>query len=211
MCSASRRRAGSHGRIRSGLQARWMPFKAEQDNVIDPPARFFYLNSSMFLMPVQGYHRSIGADASMRVEAAALFPVVNASGPEMTSAETVTMLNDMCIMAPGSLIERAIQWEPVNSRMVTAAFTNAGHTVRADLTFNDAGELTNFVSNDRYQTSDEGATARRMPWSTPMGAYRSFGTFRLPGTGEGRWHDASGEYPYIELTIDDVAYNVPPR
>jgi hypothetical protein len=116
----------------------------------------------------------------------------------------------MCIMAPGSLIDRAIQWELVNSRTVTAAFTNAGHTVRADLTFNDAGELTNFVSNARHQTFDHGAT-RQMRWSTPMGAYRSFGAFRLPGTGEGRWHDASGEYPYIELTIDDVKYNVPPR
>jgi hypothetical protein len=139
----------------------------------------------MFLMPVQGYHRYIGADASMRVKAAALFPVVNASGAEMTRAETVTMLNDMCIMAPGSLIDRAIQWELVNSRTVTAAFTNAGHTVRADLTFNDAGELTNFVSNARHQTFDHGAT-RQMRWSTPMGAYRSFGAFRLPGTGEGR-------------------------
>jgi hypothetical protein len=200
-----------HGRIRSGPQARWMPFSAEQYNVIDPPARFFYLNSSMFLMPVQGYHRYIGTEASMRVKAAALFPVVHASGREMTRAETVTMLNDMCIMAPGALINRAIHWEPVDSQVVTAAFTNAGHTVRADLTFNDAGDLSNVMSNDRYQTSDDGATVRPMPWSTPVGAYRSFGAFRLPATGEGRWHDSTGEYPYIELTIDDVTYNVPPR
>jgi hypothetical protein len=26
--------------------------------------------------------------------------------------------------------------------------------------------------------------------------------------GEGRWHDPAGEYAYIELTIDDVQYNV---
>jgi hypothetical protein len=204
-------RVRMHGRIRSGSQARWMPFSAEQYNVLDPPARFFYLNASMFLMPVQGYHRYIDADATMRVKAAALFPVVNASGPEMTGAETVTMLNDMCIMAPASLIDRAIHWEAVDARVVTASFTNARHTVRADLIFNDAGELTNFVSHDRYQTSDDGATVRRMPWSTPVSAYRKFGAFWLPVIAEGRWREPSGEYAYIELTIDDVAYNVPPR
>jgi hypothetical protein len=27
--------------------------------------------------------------------------------------------------------------------------------------------------------------------------------------GEGRWRDEEGEYAYIQLTIDDVQYNVP--
>jgi hypothetical protein len=34
---------------------------------------------------------------------------------------------------------------------------------------------------------------------------------RLPSGGEGRWHDAEGEYAYIDVTIDDVQYNVQPR
>jgi hypothetical protein len=31
---------------------------------------------------------------------------------------------------------------------------------------------------------------------------------RLPSEGQGRWHDTDGEYAYIELTVDDVQYNV---
>ena len=31
---------------------------------------------------------------------------------------------------------------------------------------------------------------------------------RLASKGEGRWHEADGEYAYIELTIDAVEYNV---
>ena len=42
-----------HGRIRNGPNARWMPLTAEQYNVVDEPARLFYLSASMFMIPVQ--------------------------------------------------------------------------------------------------------------------------------------------------------------
>jgi hypothetical protein len=165
----------------------------------------------MFTVPVQGYHRFVGSSASMRVKAAALVKVVDAEGPEMTQGETVTLFNDMCIMAPATLIDPGIAWEAVDPRTVRARFTNAGHTIRAELSFNDAGELNNFVSDDRYQASPDGRSMRPLRWSTPVGPYRSFGAVRLPSAGEGRWHEPEGEYAYIELTIDDVQYNVRPH
>jgi hypothetical protein len=60
-----------HGRFRSGRESRWMPVVAEQHNFVDPPARYFYMNASMFGIPAQGYHRFAGSSASMRVKAAA--------------------------------------------------------------------------------------------------------------------------------------------
>jgi hypothetical protein len=89
--------------------------------------------------------------------------------------------------------------------------TNAGQTVAAELSFNDAGELTDFRSDDRYQISADGRSARRVRWSTPVRDYRRFGPARLASAGEGRWHEAAADYAYIELTIDDVAYNVSAR
>jgi hypothetical protein len=205
-------RARVHGRIRSGPDARWMPLTAEQYNVVDEPARFFYLNASMFMIPVQGYHRYAGPSATMHVKAAALVPVVDASGDEMNQGETVTVFNDMCVMAPATLIDRAIAWEPVDARTARATFANAGQTIRAELSFNEAGELTNFRSDDRYQASPDGTTARKVRWSTPLGPYRSFGSvFRLASGGEARWHEPGREYPYIELTFDDVRYNLHSR
>ena len=46
-------RARMHGRIRNGPEARWMPLRAEQYNVVDEPARLFYMNASMFMIPAQ--------------------------------------------------------------------------------------------------------------------------------------------------------------
>jgi hypothetical protein len=70
-----------HGRIRSNRDTRWMPLTAEQYNFVDEPARLFYLNASMFTVPVQEYHRYVGPSATIMVKAAALVPVVDVSGP----------------------------------------------------------------------------------------------------------------------------------
>lgn len=201
-------RVRMHGRIRESRQGRWMPFAAEQYNAVTPAARLFYLDATMIAIPVQGYHRYVGSSASMRVKAAALVPVATAGGDEMTRAETVTLFNDMCIMAPATLIDPSIAWESVDARIVKARFTNAGHTIRAVLTFNEGGDLVNFVSDDRLRTSSDGTPAKPLRWSTPIRAYRQYGAVRLASGGDARWHDADGDYAYIELTIDEVHYNV---
>jgi len=188
-----------------------MSLTAEQYNVVDEPARLFYMNASMFMIPAQGYHRYVGPSATMRVKAAALVPVVDVSGAEMNQGETVTMFNDMCVMAPATLIDPAIAWEPIDARTARARFTNAGQTIRAELSFNEAGELTNFWSDDRYQTSPDGKTVKKVRWSTPLASYRSFGPVRLASGGEGRWHEPGRDYAYIELTLDDVQYNLRSR
>jgi uncharacterized protein DUF6544 len=68
--------------------------------------------------------------------------------------------------------------------------------------------LRNFWSDDRYQTSSDGKSVKKGRWSTPLSHYRSFGPVRLASGGEARWHEPSGDYAYIELTLDEVEYNV---
>jgi hypothetical protein len=147
----------------------------------------------------------------MRVKAAVLLPLVDVSGPDMTRAETVTLFNDMCVVAPATLVDGAITWTEIDAYTVRAAFTNAGHTVRAELTFNSAGELTNFRSDDRLKLSSDGRSMTPARWSTPVGDYRAFGPARLASRGEARWHEPGGEYAYIEIELDDVQYNVQPH
>jgi len=200
-----------HGRIRSGASSRWMPLRAEQYNFVERRKRFFYLTSSMFGVPVQGYHRYADGSASMDIKAAGIVPVAHASGDQMFQSETVTLLNDMCLFAPATLLDPALAWEDIAARHVRVTFTHAGVTVRAGLTFNDAGELIDFVSGDRYQASPDGRRMTRLRWSTPVTGYRRFGPMHLISTGEGRWYIPDGSFAYIELEVDDVAYNVSRR
>lgn len=184
-----------------------MPLSAEQHNVIDPPARLFHMRASMLGIQAQGYHRYVEQSATMRVKAAALVPVVTAEGQEMTRGETVTLFDDMCVMAPATLIDPAIVWEEIDPHAVQARVATAGHTVSAELSFNDAGELAHFVSDDRSRVLPDG-TFRPLRWSTPIARYGTYGAFHLPSAGEARWHESSGAHAYIELTFDQVQYNV---
>ena len=199
-----------HGRIRGGPDAPWMPIVAEQHNVLVPAARLFYFDGSMAGVPLQGYHRYVDASASMLVRLAALIPVARASGDEMTRSETVTLFNDMCVLAPATLLSPAIAWEPVGraavpGRASRTAATRSGPTCRSGPAASwSISNPTTDPAPPPTAGSNGCAGPRR---SAPTAA---FGPVRLASTGEGRWHERAGDYAYIELTIDEVRYNVRP-
>lgn len=201
-------RAHFHGRIRSGPTARWMPFTGVQYNFFDAPARLFYMDATMFGIPVKVLHRFVGPSATMRVKLAGLFPLVNAGGPTMDKAETVTLFNDLCVFAPGAWISPNITWHEVDANTVRATFTNLAHTVSAILSFNAAGELIDFVADGRGAQSADGKSFVEMRWSTPLRDYRAFGVHRTASHGDGVWHAPAGKFTYLEFEIDEVEFNV---
>lgn len=196
------------GRIRSGPRSPWMALTAEQTSFADPAARLFFLHAAMSGVPVIVLHRYIGPVATMQAKLLGAFPVVNASGPQMDQGETVTLFNDMCLLAPATLLDPGITWGEAGPDTVRAAFTNAGHTIRAELVFNAAGELVDFVSDDRFAGSPDGKSFTRERWTTPVRRYRDFGAHHLFASAEARWSTASGEYAYIELELLDIEYNI---
>ena len=203
-------RARIHGRIRASAQAPWMTFTGEQVSTYGPkPSRLFIMDATLFGVPVDVLHSYIGPAATMRVKALSLVPIVDAGGPEMDRAETVTLLNDLCLLAPAALIEAPIRWQPVDADHVRAIFTNAGHTVTAELVFNQEGDLVDFVSDDRLRSSRDGKTFTRQRWSTPVRDYRTFGSRRVCTNGEGRWHAPApeGDFAYLDFNLDGITYN----
>jgi hypothetical protein len=94
-------RSRFHGQIRSGPTVPWLSFTGEQYNFYDQPSRLFLLDASMFGVPFQAFHRFVGPSATMRVKVASVVTVVDAKGPEMDEAETVTLFNDWCVLSPG--------------------------------------------------------------------------------------------------------------
>ena len=198
------------GRIRSAADAPWMEFTAEQHSITDPPKRLFMMDAKMKGLPVHVYHSYVDAEARMQVKLLALYPMVDTGGFDFNTAETVTVFNDMCIMAPATLISPAISWEEIDNRTVRATFTNAGHTIRAVLYFDDSGALVNFTSDDRPALAPDGKTTIPQRWSTPLTQYRAFGAFRLASHGDARYAPTSGEFSYVELDLKEVEYNVGP-
>ena len=195
------------GRIRSGPDDPWMEFIAEQVNFPDEPARFFAMHATRTGLPVDVLHVFQDGSATMRVRLLSLFPLVDARGPELTRAETVTLLNDLCLLAPAALVDAPVRWEPVDEHAVRAHYTLGSTTVSAVLDFNEDGELVDFVSDDRLAASADGKELTPLRWSTPVSEYRSFGGRRVSTRGAGLWHPPEGLYAYIELELTSLETN----
>ena len=204
-------RARVHGRIRGGRGAAWMTFTGEQVNTYGAePSRLFYMDATLVCLPVDVLHICLGSTATMRVKAGSILPMVNAAGPEMDRGETVTLLNDLCLLAPAALVTAPIRWQPIDDTHVRAVFTNGAQTVAAELSFSHDGELVDFVSDDRLRASRDGKSFIRQRWSTPVRDYRTADSRRHFTNGMARWHAPApeGEFTYIEFGVDEILYNV---
>ena len=196
-----------HGTIRPGPAAAWMPFTGVQHTSLDRPERLFFMRATRAGLPIDGLHAFRSDQASMRIRLGSLITVADVSGATLVRSETVTFLNDLCLFAPAALVDAPIEWEPVDARSVRAHYALGHQRVSAVLTFDGAGDLIDFRSEDRYQ--DAGGADRRLPWTTPVSRFRIFGSgARLPGYGEGWWHPAEGAFAYLRIELDEISYNV---
>ena len=126
----------------------------------------------------------------------------------MDGSETVTLFNDMCLLAPAALIDsERIAWQDAGPLATRASFTHQGHTISATLTFNESGELVDFVSGDRLMSAD-GTTYQSCPWSTPVRSYRELDGRRVPAHAETIWHLPEGPFTYGRFDLVEISYNL---
>ncbi|MEO8795239.1 MAG: DUF6544 family protein [Daejeonella sp.] len=182
----------------------YFPFTSEQFNFFDEPARLFYMKGKMFNVTVPGYHKYSNAKASMDIRLFGLFPIVKKSGVIMDKAETVTLFNDMCLLAPATLIDKRITWEAINDTLVKATFTNKTISITADLYFNQQGQLVNFISNDRTSVSD----MKQYPFSTPVSEYQFINGYNLMSKAEAVWDYPDGKFTYGKFVLKEIEYNI---
>jgi hypothetical protein len=193
-------------RMRSSATSPWMPATATQFESFDPPARLFYMNATRGGVPLDIFHRYVDGAATFQVRIASLFPMVDKHGPVLTRAETVTLMNDIVVMAPAGVIDLPFTWATDGERSVLATFTNADNTVSARLSFDAAGDLVGFLSNDR--TQEDSGRSRNVPWSTPITQYRDVDGIRIGSHGDANWVEPSGEWTYGSFDIRSIGYNV---
>jgi hypothetical protein len=195
------------GQIRADEKSAWMPFTAEQYNFIEKPTRLFYMKAIMKKLPVGGYHAYKNGLATMDIRLLSLIKVQYMAGKEMDIAETVTWFNDLCLFAPGALVDDRIKWEPIDSLSSKATFYFNDISITATLLFNTQGQLVNFISDDRYRiVSKENIQAVR--FSTPVNDYIKINGHQVPSYGEAIWNLPEGNLVYGQFHCLDIQYNV---
>jgi len=200
-------RASFRGEMRRSHDSGWMKIRAEQHSFFGPrPARLFHVKGALLGIPFEGLHRFIGPAATMQVRVASLFEVVDARGSEMDQGETVTFFNDLCLLAPAALLDADLTWEE-EAGLLKGTLRHQGHCVSALLSFDEEGDLLDFISEDRFQSSD-GKHYQRFPWSTPVRDYRDLDGLHLPAKADAIWHESDGPFPYARFEVEAITYNV---
>ena len=179
-------------------------FNSVQYSFFDDPARLFFMKAKMYGITLPGYHCYQNTRATMQIKLLGLFNVVNVKGTEMNKAETVTVFNDMCLMAPASMIDKRIEWTQIDSLSAKATFTNGVNKISAILYFNEQGQLINFISDDRYVIGD----MKQHRFSTPVKEYTQMNGRNIWKYGETIWHYPDGEFVYGKFTLKSIEYNL---
>ncbi len=181
----------------------FFPFISEQYNFFDNPTRLFFMKGQMFGLTALGYHKYSEAKAMMDIRLFGLFPIVQQSGEIMNKTETVTLFNDMCLIAPATLIDKRIQWQEIDRNSARAIFTNQGITINATLYFDDRGQLINFRSDDRTAIAD----MKQYPFFTPVSDYQTINGINIMSYAEAVWGYPDGNFTYGTFTLKDIEYN----
>lgn len=184
-------------------KGKYMKVKSEQYSWFERPTRLFLIHNWM----ISGRHRYDERGAFMLIKLLGRFKVVDASGKAMDQSELVTYLNDLFIVAPGALVEVPLAWESIDEYTVKATISQFGYTVSAIVSFNEKGELVNFVSYDRIASND-GINGQQVPWSTPMSQYVQMDGRMVPSYGEAIWHYPDGNLVYAKLKVKTVRWNI---
>lgn len=190
--------------MRSSATSPWMPATATQYDFFDEPARLFHMKARRAGIPMDIYHRYVAGAATFQVRLAGLIPMVDKAGAALTHDETVTLMNDVLVMAPAAVVDLPFTFEDIDAQTLRATFRNAGFTVSAVLTFDGAGDLVGFTSSDRAHDRDGGAAT----WSTPISGYAEVDDIRIGTRGDANWIEPSGEWTYGRFEITSIAYNV---
>jgi hypothetical protein len=128
----------------------------------------------------------------------------------MDRGETVTVFNDLVVMAPGAVVDAPVTWTAIDALHVRGEFTDGDQTISAVLTFNAEHDLVDFASDDRARASADGKTFTQQRWSTPLTGHHVTDGHRVFTLGKGVWNagQSGGPFTYLEFQLDAISYNV---
>jgi len=195
------------GKIRKDEQSPWMPFRVQQHSFINESIRLFWMDAVMMHLPVKGFHCFRKGVAFMDIRLFGLFRVQCMNGKEMGISETVTFFNDMCVMAPATLIDHRIKYIETEENRVLAEFSDHGITISAWLHFGENGELNNFISDDRYAFKVKNRM-EQFRWQTPLRNYQEINGRMISKEAELIYEYPEGDFCYGKFEMTQLQYNL---
>jgi hypothetical protein len=125
-----------HGEIKL---RRWLPFQAEQV-IYWKRGMIWQATVRMYGLPIRGSDRLLDGTGAMQWKLLGLFPIMTASGPDITRSAVGRLLAES-IWLPSVLSGKEVAWSATDSSHPRACITVQGQTTELALTVDNTGRL----------------------------------------------------------------------
>jgi len=182
----------------------WLKAQAEQYFRTDEPGFIWAVDIKMApLVHIVGKDQYIDGRGNMLIKLLSLIPVANASGKEIDQGTLLRYLSEI-MLVPTAALSDTIQWEGIDSKSAKATMSYKGVTASGVFTFNEKGEILNFVAQ-RY--GDFGGGYQMETWCAEITEYREFNGFKVASKGDIIWKFKTGDYHWYHFEVKEIEYN----
>lgn len=175
-----------------------------QYNFAPEPNRIALIDTSVLGIPFEGFDSFVAGQGGMKGVLGKVFTLFDEKGPEMDKACLVTYLSE-CLFFPVAALQDYITWEAIDDNHVKAIISYYGITASGVFTFNEAGEMLSFTTNDRAMTMPDG-TFQQTPWTAICGDYVETNGILWPSTMQAVWHLGDGDLVYFDARSPRVEF-----
>jgi len=195
------------GEFRMKENQGWVPIKAEQYFTTEDPA--FIWRAKLKVVPfvwIEARDRYYQGKGNMLVKILSTITVANATGREMDISSLIRFLSETPWFPTALLPSDYIEWEGIDSDSAKAIIKDRGYTASAIFTFNEQGEITKLVSNDRYM--EVSGKYFKEQWGGYYKNYQEIDGMKIPIEAEVEWNLSDRDLQYAKLKITDIQYNI---
>jgi len=196
-------RLEQRGELRTSPEGEWMAVRAQQYFTVDEPGFLWKVETSQRGIPLAGRDRYYRGEGSMRVEAASIWPVVDASDDRISQAAMLRFLGEI-VWFPSAALSPRIEWQAIEAGRAEATLRYAGKQVSAEFAIDERGRVT-AIRADRWYGA--GASATLLPWFVRCTEWREIRGVVVPVEGDAVWVLPGGTFPYYRWQILDVETN----
>jgi hypothetical protein len=200
---ASAVRLRMHGEIKL---REWLPFRAEE--VLCRGPQFVWRASvRMRGLPLRGSDRLVGGAGSMRWKLLGLFPVMTASGPDITRS-AIGRAQAEYLWLPSLLAGDGVSWTAADALHPRATLPAQGQRTEIAFAIDATGRLVS-VTLQRWG-NPEGAAFRLVDFGGIVEDERTFDGYTIPSRLRIGWHFGSEHFEpegeFFRATVDDATF-----
>lgn len=162
----------------------------------DVPARFAFIDSSLYGIPFQGLDSFFDGKGGMKGVIAKNITIFNQGGEEMNKAALVTWLAEIIFM-PAQILNEDVVLKEIDKNTVDVSITYDNITVSGIYKFLDNGELIEFTTDDRAISYNDGSLEYKK-WSALFEEYKNKDGLLLPNRLKSEWHFDNENITYFD-------------